>query len=168
MWSISNKFSVFPLIFFVMASSVSDGHSQVRLPRFEDYPARKTFTGKPAPVKFSTRRARRYRTALANGAKKGSDFAGHFTIVSWGCGTACSEFAVVNAKTGDVYFPPFFYNYGLIEMPESLKDAISSLGQEYRIDSRLFIAHGSKAHNGKGIHFYRWDGNRFTFIRSVF
>ena len=47
-------------------------------PRFEDYPVRERFTGRPAPVDLSSDpRARRYRTVLREGARKGPNFAGH-------------------------------------------------------------------------------------------
>ena len=43
-----------------------------------------------------------FRTVLRNGMKWGPNFAGHYAVVVWGCGTSCSSFAVVNLRTGQV------------------------------------------------------------------
>jgi hypothetical protein len=44
-----------------------------------------------------------YRTRLRDGAKKGPNFADHFTLVAWGCGSSCQEWAIVDARTGQVF-----------------------------------------------------------------
>ena len=48
--------------------------------------------------------ARRLRTMLRIGAASGPNFAGHYTPVTWGCGVACQEFAIVDAKSGRVRY----------------------------------------------------------------
>lgn len=70
--------------------------------RFEDYPvADTTFRGRPAPPRIeSVAYGRMYRTRLREGAARGPDFAGHHTVVLWGCGTGCQIVAVVDARTG--------------------------------------------------------------------
>jgi len=67
-----------------------------------------------------------FRTKLREGAKKGPNFAGHYTVITWGCGTDCRLVAIVDARTGRVYFAPF-----TVSIPA---DA------DYRLDSRLLIA----------------------------
>lgn len=52
--------------------------------------------------------ARRYRTVLLKGAAEGANFAGHYSIVGWGCGTSCVQFAVVDLESGQVIFPDDF------------------------------------------------------------
>ena len=37
----------------------------------------------------------------------GVNFAGHYVVASWGCGTGCAQFAIIDAITGDLYAPPF-------------------------------------------------------------
>jgi hypothetical protein len=92
-------------------------------PRFEEYPVADTsFAGVPAPADLeSAPRAREFRTMLRLGAAEGPNFAGHYTIVTWGCGTECQEVAVVDARTGAVTFLP----------------GIAELGVRFRRDSRL-------------------------------
>jgi hypothetical protein len=131
---------------------------QQTMPRFEDYPARGTFTGPPAPVDLaSAAGARRFRSALAEGARKGPNFAGRYTYVQWGCGSPCQSFAIIDARTGRVTFGP-----------HSL-----SVGAAYRLDSELLIAnppehwlesYGADAVDAVGGSasslYYRWDGRR--------
>src|SRR5919109_618999 len=74
-------------------------------PRFEDYAVTDTAFGRrqPAPVQFaSADYGQMYRTKLGEGAATGPNFAGHFTVVTWGCGTGCQIAAIVDARTGQL------------------------------------------------------------------
>ena len=130
-------------------------------PRFEQYPAPKNFKGKPAPVNLASHKeARRFRTNLRNSAQEGPNFAGHYTVVTWGCGTACMVFAVVDARTGRVYFPNFAVYMGASD--EAIR---------YRLDSKLFIAddapdpqENATAPPGRKTNYYKWENNRFVLI----
>jgi hypothetical protein len=97
----------------------------VRSPQFSDFPAGAVFHGTPAAVDLSSARgARSFRTVLRSGAAKGPNFAGHYAVVTWGCGTACERFALVDVRTGKVWMSP-------MELAR---------GAAYHIDSTLFIA----------------------------
>src|SRR5262245_4303970 len=72
--------------------------------RFQKYPAQ-VFSGPVAAAKISSPRARMYRTVIRKGAKEGPNFAGHYTIVVWGCGLNCRQLAIVDARSGEVFFP---------------------------------------------------------------
>ena len=70
------------------------------VPTFADYrvgivSARES-TGTP---KLTTPEQRRFRTAIRQAAAKGPNFAGHFTIAAWGCGTGCIQFVVVDNQS---------------------------------------------------------------------
>jgi hypothetical protein len=39
--------------------------------------------------------------------EEGVNFDGHFVVATWGCGTGCGQFAIVDAITGKVFAPPF-------------------------------------------------------------
>jgi hypothetical protein len=69
-----------------------------------------------------------YQTRLREGAKKGPNFAGYFTLVSWGCGSSCQEWAVIDARTGRVF------------------DRIlrTTAGSEFYLNSRQLIADSPK------------------------
>ena len=91
-------------------------------PRFEDYMVTEMFTGTPAPPILATPEQRMYRTRIRNGVSTGADvwigsyknpikgkgpnFAGHYFVIRWGCGSQCVMMAVVDAATGIVYKPP--------------------------------------------------------------
>jgi hypothetical protein len=82
--------------------------AQHRKPEFGDYAVANIYRGIPARVNLSTAaNARYYRTRLREGAAKGSNFAGHYTIITWGCGSDCYDIAVVDVRTGRVWFAPF-------------------------------------------------------------
>jgi hypothetical protein len=75
-----------------------------RAPQFEDFPISAIRKEVPAPVDLrSHREASVYRTRLREGARKGPNFAGHYTVVSWGCGSNCESSMIVDTLTGRVY-----------------------------------------------------------------
>jgi hypothetical protein len=71
---------------------------------FEDFPAEDSTTAmRPVPVKLeSAPYGQMYRTKLREGAARGPNFAGRYTVVTWGCGTGCQILAVVDARTGQL------------------------------------------------------------------
>src|SRR5258708_7231292 len=73
---------------------------------FEDFAVTQAFAGRPVPADLASHpRARLYQTVLREQADAGPNFAGHYTIVVIGCGTSCARIAVVDARTGRVFFP---------------------------------------------------------------
>jgi hypothetical protein len=137
---------------------------QDELPTFADYPAKGKLTGKPAKAKIRTKEARMYRTAITEGAKEGPNFAGHFTIVQWGCGTGCLGFAIVDANTGNVFTPPFYVGFGY-DLDTTLRDRELL---EYRLGSRLLIVTGMTNEKDQGQYFYEWDGKRLKLVRTEY
>ena len=74
-------------------------------PPFEQYPVNR-MRGTPAKADITSRPwPRRFRTMLRLQAPTGPNFAGHYTIAGWGCGSSCLQFAVIDAITGKVYVP---------------------------------------------------------------
>jgi hypothetical protein len=131
---------------------------QKSLPRFEDYPVRENFRGKSAPVKLTSRRARTFRTMLRENAERGVNFAGHYIAATWGCGSACWSFAIIDARTGQVYFTPSLLNVGGFGYSD--EDLI-----QFRKDSSLLIVVGSPNDRGYvGRYYYVWRNNRLKLI----
>ena len=80
----------------------------IMLPRFEDFPALETYTGKPAvPDVKSQPKAWEFRTMLRENAKTGVNFAGRYVLASWRCGWICFDGGIIDTKTGQVYFDSF-------------------------------------------------------------
>ena len=61
------------------------------------------YTGEPAPVNFeSNPDAKLFRTTITNQVEEGVNFAGHYTVATWGCGTSCRGYAIVDVITGNI------------------------------------------------------------------
>src|SRR5438034_10634538 len=80
--------------------------------RFEDFATDVETVASPASPALSSQQARRYRTLLRQAATEAPNFAGHYRVVTWGCGTCCTEFAVLDLRSGQAWFPPFFNGCG--------------------------------------------------------
>jgi hypothetical protein len=144
------------------AQAAHSGAGESDVPGFYDYAVKKQFKVRPAPVSLKSPEARMFRTRLREGARTGPNFAGHYTIVMWGCGTSCTNTAIVDALTGQVYFPPelnpFTYpvGYGLGD----------SLGMDYKPDSLLLVATGASGEDGKaGVYYYVWRNHKLELVR---
>ena len=95
-------------------------------PKFKDYPATGSFSGSPAAPNFASMpEAREFRTQIAEQSKTGPNFAGYYTMISWGCGTACQSHAIVDAETGKI---TVFGN-----------ELVTTRDMQFRKDSRLLI-----------------------------
>lgn len=136
-------------------------------PRFEDY-AVPVYKGKRAPVNLrSARGASSFRTRLREGAKEGINFAGHYTLVGWGCGTSCVDAAIIDAKTGTVYFPKELGGFGVWFWDNNDEPVL------YKPNSRLLVLSGIPAteadsDNPKtGLYYYEWTGARLRLIKFV-
>jgi hypothetical protein len=121
---------------------------------------------KPAAPLVTHGRARLYRTRLREGAKQAPNFAGHYTIIEIGCGAATRCPAILDAQTGQVFFPPE------LNSAEALLVDIGDVGLEtlnYRLDSRVLVVAGTANENlGKdGLYYYVWRDDRLTLFRFL-
>ena len=112
----------------------------VATPTFEQYSVPRQKGAKTVPPDLGSHPlAKKFRSALRDGAKKGPNFAGHYALVSWGCGTACLRFAFVDTASGKVYFPERIESVSAA-MPAGEDDPRSLL--RFRRDSRLLEIDG--------------------------
>lgn len=135
-------------------------------PRFEDYPADVVTHLRPAVPMFKTGGQRQFRTAIRESLKKSVNFAGHYTIAEWGCGSGCVQMAVVDLQTGDVYDGPFgaLPKARISLLPDVEAD---QTGIFYQQDSSLFIARGCPNEKDCGAYFYEWTGTQFKLLRRI-
>ncbi|HSY47860.1 MAG TPA: hypothetical protein VLC46_03535 [Thermoanaerobaculia bacterium] len=130
-------------------------------PAFESFPV-PIHTFRAVKPNVAHGKAHRYRTVLRQSAAEGPDFAGEYKVARWGCGTCCSEFAIINLRTGVVYFPPFY-----VACEYSTESQSDPIGIDYRADSRLLVVTGARNEVGGGIHYYVWTGRRLRLAFSV-
>ena len=148
-------------IFFVSADSRS-------LPRFEDYPATSVFSRPSATPVLTTKHQKLFQTMIRRAARKGPNFAGHYTIASWGCGSDCHDYAIVDDVTGYVW--DFSFDYvARFAFPTSNHLVPFHFGQgiSFRKNSRLLIVDGCPNGNACAIYFYEWHENELTLLERL-
>jgi hypothetical protein len=130
-------------------------------PRFSDFETTDVFRGPAAAPIIRTAFDRRFQSQIRRQAIPPPNFAGHFKIAEWGCGSSCVSIAAVDLKTGRVYEPPFsILGYG---SPYQYEGGDAEL--ENHVSSRLLIARGCPEDKNCGTYYYEWKGNHFEQIR---
>jgi len=137
---------------------------------------------KHAPrVRLNSKLARLYRTQFRDaaklGAKTGANFAGHYRLASWGCGTGCLSWGVVDLKTGRVAFDKSMFTLQNAHIDfsrekedgdyASVRRAFYEFGVLlYRPDSSLLMTLGQPNEDEErdGMAFYHWTGKSFRKI----
>lgn len=77
--------------------------SDVKAPTFGEHPAKTQETFQTASLDLKSNPvASTYRTVLREQMAAGPNYAGHYRMAFWGCGTTCAMFAVLDLKTGRV------------------------------------------------------------------
>lgn len=148
---------------------------RLNLPKPEDFPVSKRdeLNGTPIPPKPIGKRANTYKTVITEAAKAGPNFAGHYTVVTWGAGLGNFSIAIVDARDGRVLFMPFDgvgnAGYGLnFEGRDEMNPA-------FRIDSKLLVFSGcpGKEYGGctdwnkEGVYIYSFVNERFKLLKFV-
>jgi len=72
---------------FTKYASAPVYHGPVQLPRFKD----------------RDRDFADYRTRIRDGMRQGANFAGHYALIGWGCGTGCQVYVVGDVITGQMF-----------------------------------------------------------------
>lgn len=124
---------------------------------FDNYPAEVTRTTGPVkPILERGTFSWMFRTRIRNAAAEvPPNFAGHYILEQWGCGSSCQMGALIDALTGKVY-----------ELP------LSAWGVDYRIDSNLLIVNPIDPEDefvplNITTEYFVWTGSKFQEIHSV-
>jgi hypothetical protein len=139
-------------------------------PRFEQFSVHEVFAGRPTtPDVHTQKRARLFRTSIREGAEMGPNFAGHYTIVGWGCGAMCQSIAIVDARTGKVFFPAILGNVDHANIAYDEFDPPDGALIQYRKNSKLLIVIGgiNDDPRRRGISYFLWDQDQLRRIRFV-
>lgn len=143
-------------------------------PKFEDFPIAEKWNQERATVKLSTGSERMFRTQLTNAAKEPPNFAGHYRIAYWGCGSFCSAGALVDLQTGDSFPLPLAKTNGTgWEKWIMCTASFEGTGHEFHIDSRLMLVRCgmnfsvSLKKNVPDVYYFVWERNRFRQLMFV-
>jgi len=156
-------------------------------PRFEDYPASEIFSGTPTAPKLAPPAEQSYAEQIRDGVEKGygvfrdskeqrgPNFAGNQIVIQWGCGAPCLRMAIVDARTGDVYYPPISINgVGARSFDLPLLMIGDSVPQnpevQFRLNSSLMIINATPNQSGRQpsyTYYFLWRQNRWTLLRKV-
>lgn len=115
----------------------------------------------PAKPILATPFEHSYRTEIRAQARKGPNFAGHFTLAKWGCGSPCLRFVIIDATSGAAYDPGIIVGCANKHGLEAKID--------FRLGSRLIAATGiseaaaSSTEVVCGTNYYLWDGKHLKF-----
>lgn len=146
------------------------GVNLARTPRFKDYRV-PTWHGKNVKLWLRSYNERRFLTQLTTAAKEPPDFAGHYKIAGWGCGSVCASGALIDLKTGAIRPLPFAGHGRGDEYWIFTGGPIDGKYIESQRDSRLLIIRQVES----GItttwvtvsNYFVWDGKRFKKIKQV-
>jgi hypothetical protein len=163
-------------------------------PKFEDYPVSKIYEGKPASPKIESEAARLYRTRIREGVEKGwgvyggdsevyprgrterpgPNFAGHYIVIRWGCGSPCIQMATADAETGTLYSPPITANgsgSGFVLPLLTLGNRVSRAADvDFRLDSKLMIIRATPVQSERHPsyeYYFLLEQNRWRLLRRV-
>lgn len=177
-----------PLL-LLLTGSVWAWDRSSKLPRFEDYPVREIFTGVPVAPRLVTPDARRYSTEIREGVEngygvlrdsehqKGPNFAGDLIVIQWGCGAPCMRMAIVNSRTGEIYYPPIShigvgtrnFDLPLLTLP-SIGFYPRNPEVQFRLNSNLMILRATPSQSGRPpsyTYYFLWRQKRWTLLRRV-
>lgn len=157
--------SALALAVFLAASPARAADAPARLcdaasqPRYADFAvAPESIDARPA-LKLDSAFAREYRTRLAEGLRDlPVNFAGHYVMVTFGCGSTCLYGGMVDARTGRATALPFLIDsFGSDKV--DIEDPLL-----YRTDSRLVVILGALRDEDEipRQYFYEWTGEKLV------
>lgn len=141
-------------VIFLLLATVVIAKPKHWPPIFKDYPVDSIYKGKIAAPDFKTNKvAKYYKTMIKEIMKRTHEceFAGHFVICEWGCGSPCQNDVIVDAKTGRIY------------------DGTNTCwSYKTQVNSKLFIA--NPAENAYGPlcspEYYIWDKDKLKVLEN--
>jgi len=174
-------------LFMLLAGCVSAQTRTGAIPKFEDYRATDAFTGTPAVPKMVTPLDQIYvdqiRDGVENGygvfrdgkEQKGPNFGGSLIVIQWGCGAPCIRMAIVDARSGDLHYPPISLDgVGARSFDLPLLTIHGFVPQnpevQFRLNSKLMIIKATPSRSGRGpsyTFYFLWQGNRWSLLRKV-
>lgn len=143
--------------------SASVSVAETDLPTFDEFYVNQTNAVLNSVNLSSHPDAPNFKTRLEYKLNEAANFAGHYILTSWGCGTMCQMNAVIDVLSGEVFFPAdFTSSYGSCFKPNSNLVILNPLGQ-YDVED---IAEGALP-DWLQARYYRWDGQEMHFLTET-
>ncbi|MBA5608575.1 hypothetical protein H3H36_24840 [Duganella sp. FT3S] len=139
---------------FATASTLASPNA---MPGFARYQVTQHYAGPMAKPVLTTRQDKAFQRQLRRAAHGQPNFAGHYRVVTFGCGASCVMGAMIDAKTGRIVWLPFTVRCG----SDANKPPV-----DFRSDSALLVINGMRNEAGDGTHYYVLKDNRLKFIGS--
>lgn len=151
------------LVTLVIAATSIPAMLAASVPKFADYPARQVFTGKPAKPRIVTADQRYWAEQIVSGKP---NFAGHYRVVDWPCGTECMGLAIIDVTNGAVHAPPLSSDAWPFSVPIASTDFQYP---EYRLDSALFILRNACPEGLEkcSTYYFKWENDAFTVVTRI-
>ena len=171
-------------IYLSLINQPSFAFNLLELLPFNNYQISKVLIGKPAKVDIKSHpHAHKFRTMLRQGVENGVNFAGHYIIATWGCGTSCLELGIIDAHTGKVFFPKElvrvigisagdFESVGWTEEEgDCLFKTADILSIGFRKESSLLVAfgfpHDDSTEHELGFYYFSWEDNKLELLGKL-
>jgi len=144
-------------------SGVSFGQSHQ--PSFSQYRVVERYAGHQAPPKLMPGTAAwQFRTRIREAARSKPNFAGHYVLASWGCGAECLSSAIVDVKTGAVYFDDIsiccWFSPNSHKLPEHFEPV------DFRLNSRPVILSGMLGEEERNkSHYFKFEHGKLIALR---
>lgn len=107
------------------------------------------------PLNFATAK---YITKINESSRRDPDFAGHYILTSWGCGTSCVMFATIDVKNGSASIFPFSVSDWPLDVLEPL---------EYHLNSRLLIVRGRLNEGERASYYFKFNKQKIVLIKKM-
>lgn len=119
-----------------------------------EYPAMKLPAGLVTAPIINSHNKFQYRSRLQAGSALGSNFGGHYALLTWGCGDGCTTFFILDELNGRVYDPGF-------NLMAAKGATNANFGLHFQPDSRLLVTVGcrSTAAGSCGKDYLLWTGS---------
>jgi hypothetical protein len=106
--------------------------------------------------------------------QKGPNFAGSLIVVQWGCGAPCMRMAIVDARSGTLYYPPISFNgIGVRSFDLPLLMVGDSVPQnpeiQFRLDSNLMVIKATPNQSGRHpsyTYYFLWRRGRWILLQK--
>ena len=133
---------------------------QAAPPAFANYPVVARYRGpRAAPHLRPGTVAWQFRTRIREAATQPPNFAGRYVLATWGCGTECVSYAIIDAKTGAVYFGNKTVCCWGMAVPDDFEPVRGQL------DSRLLVCTGLLNEQGSNkAHYYTFANGRLAAV----